>query len=140
MEIVAKRIKGLRESASLSQSKIAAMIGTTQASVFRYENGQASPPLEVLLWYANFFDVSLDYLCGRSDVPYIVRSYITRNGEVICFTTETPSDQPIEGRTAETVSFSVPEEDLVQVRGKELEQLVASLVDKALKDRQSAGR
>ena len=67
MEIVAKRIKGLRESASLSQSKIAAMIGTTQASVFRYENGQASPPLEVLLWYANFFDVSLDYIFGRTD-------------------------------------------------------------------------
>jgi len=69
MEIVAKRIKGLRESASLSQSKIAAMIGTTQASVFRYENGQASPPLEVLLWYANFFDVSLDYIFGRTDSP-----------------------------------------------------------------------
>ena len=69
MEIVAKRIQGLRESASLSQSKIAAMIGTTQASVFRYENGQASPPLEVLLWYANFFDVSLDYIFGRTDSP-----------------------------------------------------------------------
>lgn len=67
MEIVAKRIKGLRESAGLSQSKIAAMIGTTQASVFRYENGQASPPLEVLLWYADFFDVSLDYIFGRTD-------------------------------------------------------------------------
>ena len=69
MEVVAKRMRSLRESASLSQAKIAAMIGVTQTSINRYENGQASPPLETLLWYADFFDVSMDYLFGRTDAP-----------------------------------------------------------------------
>lgn len=69
MEVVAKRMRNLRESASLSQAKIAAMIGVTQTSINRYENGQASPPLETLLWYADFFDVSMDYLFGRTDAP-----------------------------------------------------------------------
>lgn len=134
------RIRQLRLERKISQMQLASAINSSQASITDWELGKKEPRPEMLIAMADFFDVSLDYLCGRSDVPYIVRSYITRNGEVICFTTETPSDQPIEGRTAETVSFPVPEEDLVQVRGKELEQLVASLVDKALKDRQSAGR
>ena len=134
------RIRQLRLERKISQMQLASAINSSQASITDWELGKKEPRPEMLIAMADFFDVSLDYLCGRSDVPYVVRSYTTRNGEVICFTTETPSNQPIEGRTAETVSFSVPEEDLVQVRGKELEQLVASLVDKALKDRQSAGR
>lgn len=69
MESIVKRIRSLRESAGLSQAKIAAMIGITQTSVNRYENGQADPPLETLLWYADFFDVSLDYVFGRTDNP-----------------------------------------------------------------------
>lgn len=69
MEVVATRMKGLRESVGLSQAKIAAMVGITQTSVNRYENGQASPPLKTLVWYADFFDVSLDYIFGRTDKP-----------------------------------------------------------------------
>ena len=69
MEIVAKRLRSLRESVDLSQAKIAALIGITQTSINRYENEQASPPLETLLWYADFFDVSLDYIFGRTDSP-----------------------------------------------------------------------
>lgn len=66
---VAKRMKDLRENVYLSQAKIAALMGATQASVNRYENEQSSPPLKVLLWYADFFDVSLDYIFGRTDKP-----------------------------------------------------------------------
>lgn len=69
MQIVAQRLKTLRESVNFSQAKIASMIGTTQASVNRYENGQATPPLKVLLWYADFFDVSMDYIFARTEQP-----------------------------------------------------------------------
>lgn len=55
MQEVAQQLKGLRESVNLSQAKIAALMGATQASVNRYENGQSSPPLKILLWYADFF-------------------------------------------------------------------------------------
>lgn len=69
MQELAKRLKSLRESINLSQAKIATLIGATQASVNRYENGQSSPPLKVLLWYADFFDVSMDYVFARTDEP-----------------------------------------------------------------------
>ncbi|TQI69036.1 helix-turn-helix transcriptional regulator [Clostridium sp. KNHs216] len=69
MQEVAQRLKSLRESVSLSQAKIAALMGATQASINRYENGQTSPPLKVLLWYADFFDVSMDYIFARTEQP-----------------------------------------------------------------------
>jgi len=66
---LAQRLKSLREGISLSQAKIAALMGATQASVNRYENGQTTPPLKVLLWYADFFDVSMDYIFARTEQP-----------------------------------------------------------------------
>lgn len=67
MQEVAQRLKNLRESVNLSQAKIAALMGATQASVNRYENGQTTPPLKILLWYADFFDVSMDYIFARTE-------------------------------------------------------------------------
>lgn len=64
-----KRLKTLRINSGLSQAKIAILLETTQASVNRYENGQSAPPLKTLLWYADFFDVSTDYIFGRTDNP-----------------------------------------------------------------------
>ena len=69
MQEVAQRLKSLRESVSMSQAKLAALMGATQASVNRYENGQSSPPLKILRWYADFFDVSLDYIFARTEQP-----------------------------------------------------------------------
>ncbi|WP_251612142.1 helix-turn-helix domain-containing protein [Pumilibacter muris] len=68
--IVAQRLKGLRESVRLSQAKLAANFeGVEQPAIFRYEKGQAFPPYGVLMQYADFFDVSLDYIFGRTDNP-----------------------------------------------------------------------
>ena len=69
MQELAQRLKTLRDSVNLSQAKIARLMGATQASVIRYENGQTSPPLKVLLWYADFFDVSMDYVFARTEQP-----------------------------------------------------------------------
>ena len=69
MKIVAERMKHLRESVHLSQVKLCALNGYLQPSLARYETCQAVPPLKLLLWYADYFDVSLDYIFGRTDHP-----------------------------------------------------------------------
>jgi transcriptional regulator with XRE-family HTH domain len=68
-EIFSKRLRTLREGLSISQSKVAKLIGTTQASINRYENQVGLPPHKILLWYADYFDVSMDYIYGRTDTP-----------------------------------------------------------------------
>jgi len=66
---IGERLRLLREGVKYSQAKIAGMLKTTQASINRYENAIGSPPLKVLLWYADYFDVSMDYIYGRTDQP-----------------------------------------------------------------------
>ena len=64
-----KRLRVLRESVALSQAKLAPELGTTQSSINRYENGQAAPPIDLLRKYADYFDVSMDYIFARCDNP-----------------------------------------------------------------------
>ena len=69
MATVPERIRELRHSLGVSQAKLAKMMGSNQSSLNRYENGQSEAPYKILLWYADYFDVSLDYIFGRTDKP-----------------------------------------------------------------------
>ena len=69
MNEVGKRLKALREGAMLSQVKMAEAIGSTQSSVNRYENGQSTPPVSLFRAYADYFDVSMDYIFARTNKP-----------------------------------------------------------------------
>jgi len=67
--IIGERLKQLRDGAKLSQMKIGGLNGVNQSNLARYENGKAIPPLKLLLWYADHFDVSMDFIFGRTDKP-----------------------------------------------------------------------
>ena len=69
MNVCGERIRALRESMNYSQMKFAQIFELGQSSVVRYEKGEASPPLELLVRIADYFDVSLDYIFGRTDNP-----------------------------------------------------------------------
>ena len=69
MKQVGKELRTLRESLTLSQAKLAELLGITQSSLNRYENGQSTPSVDLLRKYADFFDVSMDYIFGRCDEP-----------------------------------------------------------------------
>ena len=69
MKQLGMRLRALREGIGLSQSKFADVIGSTQSSINRYEQGQSAPSLETLVKYADYFDVSMDYLYCRTDEP-----------------------------------------------------------------------
>ena len=63
------RLKELRKSKSLSQQKLADMIGTSKSSINMYERGEREPGLDTIEAFADFFNVDLDYLLGKSDIP-----------------------------------------------------------------------
>ena len=69
MKIIGKRLRALRESINISQESLALAIETTQSSINRYENGQTTPPVAIFRRYADYFDVSLDYIFGRTENP-----------------------------------------------------------------------
>ncbi|MES1046350.1 helix-turn-helix transcriptional regulator [Bacillus sp. Gen3] len=69
MSILAKRIKYLREKKEYSQKKVAESLGITNVQLSRYESGDRKPDPELIAQIADFYDVSTDYLHGRTDDP-----------------------------------------------------------------------
>jgi len=69
MGVVGSRLRTLREGFGLSQKQVAEMLEATQSGIYRYETGKAEPPIKTMLWYADYFDVSMDYIYGRTDNP-----------------------------------------------------------------------
>lgn len=63
-----ERLKNLRASKNMSQNKLAQILGVQPMAVSRYERGLREPDMETLQKLADYFDVSVDYLMGRTDI------------------------------------------------------------------------
>ena len=57
MNIIGTRLRELRQSAKLSQVKIAEVVGSRQSAIARFESGEVHVPAEVMIRYADYFDV-----------------------------------------------------------------------------------
>lgn len=64
-----ERLISIRKSRNLTQKQVYEAIGMSAIGYQRYEYGDREPSFQKLLALANYFDVSLDYLVGRSDDP-----------------------------------------------------------------------
>ena len=61
------RLKYLRKTRKISQLRLAHDLNMNQNTISRYENLEREADYETLIKFANYFDVSLDYLLGRAD-------------------------------------------------------------------------
>lgn len=66
--IPVNRIKELRLKKELKQIELAQIIGMSQSSLSGYETGKIEPDQETLMRLSKYFDVSIDYLLGNSDI------------------------------------------------------------------------
>ena len=67
--IFSERLLQCRKDVGLSQKALADILNISDAAVTMMEKSKRSPSFEVLCALADYFDVSLDYLVGRSDDP-----------------------------------------------------------------------
>ena len=65
------RLKELRKQRKISQIKLAMDLNMGQNTISRYENGVHEADYETLILFADYFNVSIDYLLGRTDNPKI---------------------------------------------------------------------
>ena len=64
------RIKDLREDRDLRQSDVAKATAIDQRTLSNYETGKTNPDSCALIKLADFFDVSIDYLAGRTNIMH----------------------------------------------------------------------
>lgn len=62
-----QRLKDLRTDKDLTQQQIADILFMKQQQYSRYENGEREIPMQSLIILANFYDVSIDYIVGRTN-------------------------------------------------------------------------
>lgn len=63
------RLKELRKNRGVSQVKLAMDLSMGQNTISRYENEVRQADYETLVLFADYFNVSVDYLLGRTDDP-----------------------------------------------------------------------
>ncbi len=66
-----KRLKDLREDKDMKQTDVAEILGIKQPQYSRYENGLRDIPSDILIMLADYYNVSTDYIFGRTNNPKI---------------------------------------------------------------------
>ncbi|MBO4594700.1 MAG: helix-turn-helix transcriptional regulator [Clostridia bacterium] len=67
------KLRELRKEREISQLKLALDLNMNQNSISRYETGEREADYRTLIAFADYFDVSIDYLLGRTDNPKVNR-------------------------------------------------------------------
>lgn len=65
------QLKTLRQAKNLTQKQLALEIGASERGIQNYECNTRKPTYDMLISLADYFDVSIDYLVGRTDNPKI---------------------------------------------------------------------
>ena len=71
--IMNNRLRALRKCRGYTQVSLQMQTGIEQALLSKFENGERVPPTETLMRLAEFYNVSIDYILGRTDNPEINR-------------------------------------------------------------------
>lgn len=116
MSKFSERLKLLRAERGLSQQEFAKQLGNiSKSSINMYERGEREPGFETLEAIADFFNVDMDYLLGKSDVP-------NRNADLMSILMQ---------RMAEGKNESLQMTNIVRIAGRD-----GSVVEKHLTDDQ----
>lgn len=62
-----KRLRDMREDKDLKQRELAEILNVSQTTYSRYESGELVIPSAALIKLADFYNVSVDYILGRTD-------------------------------------------------------------------------
>lgn len=65
LDIFAQRLKKLRNDEGLTTRALGEILGVSNATISRYETGKRDPDLLVVKKIANYFNVSIEFLCGE---------------------------------------------------------------------------
>lgn len=78
-----ENLKNLRKEKKISQKELSEILKISQSVICDYENNKVDPTANILIKYADYFNVSIDYLTGREE----------EDGRIIVQELELPSDE-----------------------------------------------
>ena len=67
-----KNLKKLRNEMGISQRLLGEYLGVSQQSINKYENYEIEPDVQTLIQIADYFETSVDYLVGHTDIRHVI--------------------------------------------------------------------
>lgn len=114
----AERLNELRKNKGLNQTELAKELNVAKQTVSNWENGNRNPDNDMLIKIANYFEVSLDYLLGRTENPdYSVISTNYKGNTidiVVKSKTNTYSQEQIQELFDKLSSIKINVDDLIE--------------------------
>lgn len=83
--MLGQKIRDLRKQKRLSQTELGKYIGVSQTTVTAWENGRAEPSSGYLSKLADYFNVTTDYLLGRSEKHKEDNSGLSENQKLVAY-------------------------------------------------------
>lgn len=115
-------LKELRKSAKYTQDQVAESLSVPVRTYGSWERGERQPDFETLSKIADLYNVTADYLLGRTPVPIII-------------TKEAPPAEPPQGMKRMVLDFGNSTTDIADKEPDPFEQRVAAILEKELKKR-----
>lgn len=73
------KLNHLMNEKKIKQHDLAELLNISRSAIYKYQQGKAEPSISMLIKIADYFDVSLDYLCERQNKNVIQTSGLSKN-------------------------------------------------------------
>lgn len=132
--------KQLRISSGLTQIEIAQKLGISRSTIGMYETGAREPDFETLEKIADFFNVDIDYLLGRTDKTTILPSTAGNNYKNNHLTLNQKDERDIAQRLEKTLSDLENEQSALMFSGEPLDDETRELLRASLENSLRIGK
>lgn len=128
--VFSSRLKALRKESGMSQGEVCKKIGAKQGAYSTWELGKNEPPLETFIQLANLFNVSTDWLLGRSDERSLGVSIQAGDGSAVAAQSPGANVAATAGGSLEAVLRLVEKFDAQQKEFEKLKAMVKEILPK----------
>ena len=133
------RLRKLRKERNLSQKKLAENLNFSRSTISNYEKNKRLPDIDILCQLAKFFDVSTDYLIGRTEIKNTFYQQVRHDSSVISFIVDPEDASFMDCNQAAVEFFAYPRKELLKMKVYETtlssESKVREDIKKALQEK-----
>lgn len=126
----AQRVKQLRKNKHLTGEQLGNILGITKTGISYWENGRSVPDNEMLLKLADFFDVSIDYLLGKTDVETKIdkSTYYGDYDEVVEYLKDNPEHLDVYKRILNDDHFALLFDKTKDLTPEEIDVIISVII------------
>ena len=126
----AQRVKQLRKNKHLTGEQLGNILGITKTGISYWENGRSVPDNEMLLKLADFFDVSIDYLLGKTDIETKIdkSTYYGDYDEVVEYLKDNPEHLDVYKRILNDDHFALLFDKTKDITPEEIDVIISVII------------